>query len=422
MLEKKAGISMYVKSLSVKNLRCFVEAEVKFWYPGRAEDGPELPNINLLLGDNGAGKTTLLRAVALAVLSEIIPSSGYVPYNLLRQDLAKPRGGGASFRAEVRACLALDAADWGQRSGSLPDSIEVGSTIERIRSGELISPLPLAEGEAGSLREVLYDDLSPAFLLVGYGATRWIVGVSEFEPLANQRRRRRPRYQRVAGLFEEHLGLTPLAAWYPRQSESRKAEIGEILGDLLPDGSSFLGRRVETDEEDYLFSHRGVGVPLGAMSDGYRAYIGWVTDLLSHIATGTPSTARLRDAHGVVLIDEIDLHLHPEWQRQVVPVLARVFPRLQFILTTHSPIVAGTLSRQNIFVLDGEQVAQLPEPIHGLNADQILIGPYFNLETTRAPGAIEELQRLSKRAMHGDHDAALTYLEKLAVGFDEPET
>lgn len=412
---------MYVKSLRVKNLRCFVEAEAMFWYPGRADDGPELSNINLLLGDNGAGKTTILRAVALAVLSEIIPSSGYVPYNLLR-DLANPRGGKSALRAEVRASLALDGADWGMRGGWFPDSIEVGSTIERIKSGELISPLRQEESEANNLRDVLYDDLSPAFLLVGYGATRWIVGVGEFEPLSNQRRRRRPRYQRVAGLFEEHLGLTPLAAWYPRQSASRQVEVQEILADLLPDGSSFLGRHVEGEEEDYLFSHRGVGVPLGAMSDGYRAYIGWVTDLLYHIATGAPSSARLRDARGVVLIDEIDLHLHPEWQRQVVPVLAKVFPQLQFIMTTHSPIVAGTLSRQNIFVLDGERVVQLSEPIHGLNADQILVGPYFNLETTRAPGAVDELQRLSKRAVHGDRDAALTYLEKLTAGFDEPKS
>ena len=101
--------------------------------------------------------------------------------------------------------------------------------------------------------------------------------------------------------------------------------------------------------------------------------------------------------------------------------MAKVLPNLQFVLTTHSPIVAGTLSAQNIFVLEmdgsgASTIRQFQEPIHGLNADQILVSSYFGLDTTRAPGAMDELRDLSKKAMGGDSEAALTFLKKIASG------
>ncbi|HEY2739714.1 MAG TPA: AAA family ATPase, partial [Thermoanaerobaculia bacterium] len=77
---------MYVRSLKIENLRCFESATVDLQFPAREQETPpELPNVNLLLGNNGAGKTTVLKAIALAVLGPILPSSGFVPYALVRR-------------------------------------------------------------------------------------------------------------------------------------------------------------------------------------------------------------------------------------------------------------------------------------------------------------------------------------------------
>lgn len=118
------------------------------------------------------------------------------------------------------------------------------------------------------------------------------------------------------------------------------------------------------------------------------------------------------------MVDEVDLHLHPSWQRIVVDTLSQTFPRLQFILTTHSPIVAGTLEPDNIWVLESQEDGSVTprryhERIFGLSADQILTSSYFNLLTTRAPEAENEISALAQRVANGDSDAGLEALRRL---------
>jgi hypothetical protein len=92
---------------------------------------------------------------------------------------------------------------------------------------------------------------------------------------------------------------------------------------------------------------------------------------------------------------------------------------VQFILTTHSPIVAGTLHAANIRTIQpgpagASQILRLDERIHGLNADQILLSSYFGLRSTRAPEAVNTLRHLSRKARSGDEDAVLAFLEQLS--------
>jgi len=427
---------MYVRSLKIEDLRCFERAEVEFQYPGRGRDAPPLSNVNLLLGDNGAGKTTVLKAIVLGVLERILSGSGYVPYNLVRRRLVRrlvrrslvngrftgPKS--VPLDAQIRLKLLLHAMDLEGRSSDLDVSSKV--RIARVRDREWLTiGHDREEMSQDPTWGALFEDDSPAFLLVGYGSTRFVVGSSELEPRASQSKRRTFRYQRVAGLFEDFIGLAPLGSWLPqvaREDAARFEEIGDLLNELLPASAKFVG---ETEGDEYLFEHCGLRVPLGALSDGYRAYIGWVSDLLYNIHRGAVEGTRLRDVRGVVLVDEIDLHLHPEWQREVVPTVARTLPNLQFVFTTHSPIVAGTLSPKNIFVLDmdgagASTIRQFTEPIHALNADQILVSSYFGLSTTRAPAAEDQLRELSKKALAGDSSAAVAFLKKLASGTDEP--
>lgn len=265
----------------------------------------------------------------------------------------------------------------------------------------------------------MYDDRSPAFLILGYGATRRTEASETFDPSVRQSRLLR--YQRVAGLFEEQVTLVPLNGWLPKlkkDNPGRHKQVINLLDRLLPEGTSFKG---ELEGNQYLFEHRGVPTPLGAMSDGYRQYVGWIGDLLYHVCTGAPSGKKLVENHGIVMVDEIDLHLHPEWQRTVIPTLARTFPNLQFILTSHSPILVGTLYRENVVVFDEDSTgasvaASVDTEVHGLNADQVLTSHAFGLRSSRAPEFVAQLQQVSAQAQTGDRKAEQRFHRMIVYG------
>jgi hypothetical protein len=198
------------------------------------------------------------------------------------------------------------------------------------------------------------------------------------------------------------------------------------MNELLPGACRMQKTAAKTESgAEHLFTMNGVSLPFRALSDGYRAYIGWIGDMLFHVCMGAGSGVKLRDVSGVLLLDEIDLHLHPEWQRVVVPTLARALPKLQFIVTTHSPLVVGSLERENLFVLSEEEggtvVKKLPELVHGRSAEQILLSPYFGLDSTRAPDVSKALSKLAADAVGGDATASMKYLELLSKGLPKAE-
>lgn len=409
---------MHIHSLKIKNLRCFEETELTFQYPGRKQETPPpLPNVNLLLGNNGAGKTTVLKAIALAVLSPIMPQSGFLPYRLVRRGKKTE----TASEAEVKAEVVLHKQDKLKYVVYENQLQEFFLRVVRQRDYESLSLLQAPSDPDNFGQQIdwmpMYDDNSPAFLVFGYGATRRIED-SERIDLSARRKSRLLRYERVAGLFESHISLVPLNVWLPQLREkysSRYKQVIKLINNLLPESSSFTGK---FEQGEYLFEVNGSKIPFAALSDGYRAYIGWIADLLYHMSLGVPSVG-LTDNRGIVMVDEVDLHLHPEWQRSVISRISEALPNMQFVFTTHSPIVAGSLHRENIFVMeptgDGASVVkQYDERIYGLNSEQVLLSSYFSLATTRAKPFVDELKSLSVKAGQGDLKAALAFMEKMA--------
>ena len=166
-----------------------------------------------------------------------------------------------------------------------------------------------------------------------------------------------------------------------------------------------------------------VQIPFQSLSDGYRSFLGWVVDLLYHLQYVCPETQSLRTVRGVVLVDEVDLHLHPKWQMTVIATLAKVLPKLQFVFTSHSPLVAGSLERTNIVRLklgsrNRSSTSRIDISVHGLDADQILVSDLFGLESTRAPEKRDRLYDLRIKARTGDDEAAKQLISEMAKGLE----
>ena len=378
-----------------------------------------------MLGDNGGGKSSVLRALAIAMLAPALLDTGFVPYRLVRRGRPEEKHY-ASALLKVSGEASGDEVQYREKAKRQSNTVELLARIDLRGRGNL-DRLHLERTPASPISDLIYDDVSPAYFVVGYGATRR-VETGEFSA-SSSLRSRGLRYQRIAGLFEDHLALRPLQAWLPRLRErnpDRFRQAVEVINSVLPEIIRFEGD-IDSEEEQFVFLFEGVATPFTALSDGYKAFIGWVGDLVGQLADVAPQSTALVDVRGLVLVDEIDLHLHPAWQRAVVPTLAAAFPKLQFVFTSHSPLVASTVEKENVFLTDVAEdgtatIKQLDEKVYGRSAEQLLLSSYFGLETTRPATFQDQARVLFRRAAEGDPEAALAYLESLTLPAEQKQT
>ena len=410
--------------LKALNFRTFRDAKIQFVHSNCDFDalgmgtGPKLPNLNLVLGTNGQGKTTALKAVALAALGPAVSDSGIYPFRLIRREPKESKHDQAS-EAVIGASFVPHPQDGAPRGLK-----RIQSEVKVTRRGDL-ERLRWTHGDE-KLWHPIFSSESDAFFFVGYGATRR-VEKRESMDLASRKSSAFSRALRIQGLFEDSHSLIPLNTWLPRyetENPGRFKQVVNLINRLLDDRNfRFTG---EMEDGEYVFHARGLRVPFPALSDGYRAFLGWIGDLLYHVCETCPSGKKLVDNRGIVMVDEVDLHIHPEWQMSILPTLARCIPNLQFILTTHSPLLVGSLEWMNILVArfgtyGSSTLRRIREPVHGMDADQVLLTEYFGLETTRAPGKAARLKDLTLQARLGDRDAARKLLMEMSSGDEGAE-
>ena len=149
--------------------------------------------------------------------------------------------------------------------------------------------------------------------------------------------------------------------------------VRDALSRMMPD---YSGLRVNRNPLRMVVNKQNTELQINQLSDGEKCLIAMIGDLARRLAIANPTMSNPLDGEGVVLIDEIDLHLHPAWERSVPSLFTKTFPNCQFIITTHSPQVLGEVDPHSIRMLDqghdGGVVCIIPDQSFGLSADQVI--------------------------------------------------
>jgi predicted ATP-binding protein involved in virulence len=180
------------------------------------------------------------------------------------------------------------------------------------------------------------------------------------------------------------------------------------------------GDLVRSHNFEFAFSGNKTKVPATWLSQGYQSTIAWIADLIGQMYLDIGEAVPLEDMEGMVLIDELDLHLHPMWQVRLVPILKRLFPRMQFIVTTHSPMLLPAFERHEVVMLrlnkDGDVVTEEPMASPKLMTGSEIYSSFFNIKDLYPNDLGKALQRYtylsSDPTRTDEEDAEMLRLQK----------
>jgi predicted ATPase len=375
---------MYLTQLRLKHIKLLAESELRF------TDSAGRPRMwTVLLGDNGLCKSTLLQCIAISAVGPKLGSA-------LIRDASTLHRVDVLEAASVEATFVPSSKN-GWRLNPRRDSLRLAWQVSRERSDVVATsgskPAAALMDDLRALKEGL-----EGFFVAGYGVGRLLPRPGEVSMPPD------PRFDRLEGLFEKHhkmLGMDFFGALQrgdPKQALAYSKALQAVLlsekdGQKLFPMLSHLelrGKGGVKKLEHLLESRRMVldvsgtelRLPATALSDGYQSMLAWIADLLGHAFLEHGSSAQPVDLRGIVLLDEIDLHLHPHWQRRIVPLLRHVFPHVQFVVTTHSPLVVAGVEAHEIvrLRLDGEHViVDQEEPEPGLRTASQLLSTFFDV-------------------------------------------
>ncbi|MEH2184535.1 AAA family ATPase [Nostoc sp.] len=207
----------------------------------------------------------------------------------------------------------------------------------------------------------------------------------------------------------------------PDYRDKQLEAVRQSISSLIPE---FLNLQVERSPLRMTLKKKGEELIVNQLSDGEKCLLAMVGDLARRLAIANPGLTEPLEGEGVVLIDEIELHLHPKWQREIIPALTRTFPNCQFIVTTHSPQVISQVKPEGIYILektDEGVVVKKPESSFGRDSNRILEDL---MGVPERPQEIKEsLLELFRLIDAGNIEGARQLRQQLAIeiGADEPE-
>jgi len=413
---------VYFLDLTVENVRCFGEKQTLDLSNGNGKPA----RWTVILGDNGTGKTTLLQClVALESHREFYedtrPGEEEPP-------AAIPRGVDLMLESKFERYKGEGFIVESHKFYLGFFTAQAAHYFEGYYFGQKRS-----QNQLLGIFETVQTEKIKNLIIYAYGASRRMGHGALTDTQENNI---------TASLFFDDVSLINaeewlLQAYFAVQNaesdaqayfENRYNKIKETLIRLLDDARDFRIKPITKAQPKPAIE---VGTPYGwvdmnALSLGYQSLIAWVVDLASRLFERYPDSENPLAESAIVLVDEIDLHLHPKWQRTIISYLTEIFKNTQFIVTAHSPLIVQAAVDANVVLLqrEGDQVIihnrKDKDIIKGWRFDQVLTSDLFELPSARPPEYdkyLERQQELLVKAELSPEDEQ--ELETLAEKLDE---
>ena len=359
---------MYISKIELHNIKCFEDATINL------EDANAIFRGCLILGGNGMGKTTILRLIAMSL-------SGKSSASGLLDDLP---GGVIRNKEEEGHVYLVFKSDEGKQPFSIKTIFGRENGGANIVTNQEIKP----ESTVFPWENIF---------ACGYGAARGIRGDGKYDEYA---------------VPDAVYTLFALESGYLQDSEVPLRRIRDIISEelfekvlnwvdsilMLPKGSVILKKGAGVFVKDPW----GISRPIGTIADGYHATLSMICDIFGWALFYDKEIFK-KGLSGIVMIDEIEQHLHPTWQKKIIGKLIKVFPKIQFIMTTHSPLIAGNAGKLfdegtglKLFYTGRKdkkaEISEIEENLGELGYDQILSSEAFgNLSNLNINEEVEKL-------------------------------
>lgn len=386
-------IKVYLEQIRLKN------------YKGIEEISIDLkPGINLLIGDNGAGKTSVLEGIAVALSGMFVSVPGVSTKNIVKDDvrvIINPRGDSST---SVEYC----------------DPIEAGCTLKngedkyswsRIREDLSSSHTKIDNREVCNWmkKQTNLEDAILPLISFQSAARVWKVRRGDFgTQLKKKLDDRRCGY---IGCLDSSMDVKSIQQWCLKQevtmlNKGTKIHEYEMFKKII---ALFMKTINELDEvpkiyyspqfTELVYKDDHTEMAISKLSAGYQSLLWMIMDLAYRVCLLNPELDNLEQITGIVMIDEIDMHLHPKWQWNIINALSSVFKNVQFIIVTHSPIVISSSKEPNIILLEeNKEPTYLPD-CYGYSVEDIL---RYRQESVSRPKMINTLINEIAKALDVD--------------------
>jgi len=379
---------MHIQQVKIKNFRCFDGLTVNL-----------NPDVNIFVGNNGSGKSAVLDAIAAAMYPYVIELQYAIDPDfatlhkpiIFQRDLQKKSNNQPVAITAEFSVVTTDFPRWEVTySRGITHNDDEGLNI--FTDEYPTNPCIFTESHLNATNKLLVslknNPETQLSVIAYYKANRNLTNLTNIKILSSQSF---DRFDALKNSFNAITNFTDIAKWFFLREiqeliEGKKRkdinfeftdlqQIRKAISTIIAPNARVYFSQADSAKlmvEWETKTGEKIELSINQLSSGYRNMLALVMDFARRLAQANPQMENPLEAEAVLMIDELDLHLHPTWQQKIIPDLRKVFPNTQIIATTHSPEIVTTVERHQVKILEDYQIKECPSPTRGMKSSDIV--------------------------------------------------